>query len=139
MANMPTDDRSVVSLIRELRDEGTALLRQEVALAKTEVSEKAARTARNVAYLAVGALVLLLGLIFLLMAISEGITLALVAAELEHLAPWLGPLIVGLVVTIIGGVLVQKAISTLKQESLVPEKSVQSLKEDKQWLQQKAT
>jgi hypothetical protein len=139
MAEVHTDNRGIIDVIKELREESSALLQQEVALAKTEMSEKASRVVRNVAYLLAGALVLLLGLIFVLRAVSEGITLALIFAELERLAPWLGPLIVGLVTSMIGVVLVQKARSSLKEESLVPEKSVRSLKEDQQWLKHKAT
>ena len=35
-----TENRSLTELIKELRDESSHLLRQEVALAKTEMSEK---------------------------------------------------------------------------------------------------
>ena len=40
-------------------------------------------------------------------------------------------------VGVIGAVLTSKGIKTLKEQSLVPEKTVQTLKEDKQWLQGK--
>ena len=39
------DGRSLTGLVRELRDEAIVLVRQEVALARTEMSEKAARVA----------------------------------------------------------------------------------------------
>lgn len=139
MAHVHTDEPSVTELIKQLRDESTALFKQEVNLAKTEMSEKMSRLMRNLAYLLAGALVVFLGLIFLLRAISEGISLGLVVAGFEDMAPWMGPLIVGVIVSVIGFVLIQKAKSTLQDESLVPEKTVDSLKEDKQWLKQKAT
>ena len=52
-------------------------------------------------------------------------------------ATLLGPLTVGLVVTIIGYVLVHKGLKTLKDGSLKPERTIQSIKEDKQWTQQR--
>ena len=49
-----SDNRSIFGLLRELRDELGTLFRQEVALAKTEVSEKADLAKRNSIYIAVG-------------------------------------------------------------------------------------
>jgi TRAP-type C4-dicarboxylate transport system permease small subunit len=132
------DNRSIADLLRELRDESVMLFRQEVALAKTEVTHKASRTGRNAAYLAAGGLVAFLGAFFILFGVTALIYMGLVAAGLEHIhAGWLSPLIVGIVVALVGYSLVQKAISTLKHESLVPERTVQSLQEDKQWMQAK--
>jgi hypothetical protein len=62
------DGRSMVELLKELRDETVTLMRQEVALAKVELSEKAVRYGRNIAYLAIGGLILYAGLLFLLAA-----------------------------------------------------------------------
>jgi hypothetical protein len=64
--------------------------------------------------------------------------LALVAAVIIGLAvngvPWsLSALLVGLVVVGIGYALVQKGLSALKRESLMPQESIESLKEDAQW------
>jgi hypothetical protein len=49
---------------------------------------------------------------------------------------WLAALIVGLVVAVIGLVLVQRGRAALKQTTLKPEKTIESLKEDKEWVQQ---
>jgi hypothetical protein len=43
---------------------------------------------------------------------------------------------VGLVVAVIGLVLVQRGRAALKQTTLKPEKTIESLKEDKEWVQQ---
>src|SRR5687768_5064568 len=59
-------DRSIGSLLKELRDESATLLRQEVALAKTEMSEKASMIGRNVASIGVGAATLYAGVTVLL-------------------------------------------------------------------------
>ncbi len=135
---VPADD-SIPTLLKQLRDDSTSLVKQEVALFKTEMSEKASRLGRNSVYVAVGGFVALLGLIFILQAVSSLVTVGLVAAGLDPgYALWLGPLIVGLVVAIIGIVLVQKGISTIKSESLKPHQTIDSLNQDKEWIQRKA-
>ena len=129
-------DRSVASLLKELRDEMMTLWRQELALAKTEMSEKASKAGRNAVYIGIGGAVLFAGLLFLLVGVSALVYVGLVYAGLSHyLAGWLAPVITGAVVAVIGYVMLQKGISTLKRMSPVPQKTVESMKEDKQWLQ----
>jgi hypothetical protein len=134
------DGRSVVDLVKELRDEMTQLLRQEVALARVEISEKVSIAGRNIAYLAIGGLIIYAGLLILLVAASAATYVGLVAAGMTHFtAGWLAPLIIGAVVAVIGYVFVQKALSAFKRESLVPKQTVQSVKETKQWVQEKVS
>jgi hypothetical protein len=52
-------------------------------------------------------------------------------------AVWLAPLIVGGILAAVGYSLVKKALETLKRESLTPEKTTQSLQENKAWLKEK--
>lgn len=132
------DSRSFADLLKELRDETRILVQQEIALARTEVSEKASRMARNGSKLAVGGLIAYAGLIFLLLALALLIKYGLLAAGLsEPQAAWIGAGIVGLVVAIIGAAMAGKARADLRRESLVPERTTESLKENKQWIEQK--
>ena len=124
-------------VIKRLRDDLSLLLRQEVALAKTEMTEKAARVGRNAGYLAAGALLGVAGLIVILLALSAGLEVMFIEAGMDVTAHWLAPFLVGLFVIVASSILVTKAMATLKKESLVPEKTVQSLEEDKEWLQHK--
>ena len=129
-------DRSIGSLIKELRDETTTLFRQEIALAKTEMSEKASSAGKNAASIGAGAAVLMAGALVLLLGVSALLYWALVKMGVSHyVSGWLAPLIVGGVTALIGYSLVQKGVSALKRISPVPEKTVESIKEDKQWLQ----
>lgn len=133
-------ERSLTDLIKELRDETTLLIREEIELAKLEMSEKVSRVARNGGYLAGGALFAFAGLIVLLMAASAGVYVGLVAAGLENaMAGWLAPLIVGGIAVVIGYAFMQKAITTLKNESVVPERTVQTVKDDKNWMKGKVS
>lgn len=128
------EERSIGQLLKELRDETTTLLRQEVDLAKTEMSEKASQLGRNVGALAVGGGVAFLGALALLAAVIYGLTSLLDQFMSVGVAIWLAPLLVGLVLAGIGYSLTKKALDTLRQESLAPRKTTQSLQENKEWL-----
>ena len=128
------EERSIGQLLKELRDETTTLLRQEVELAKTEMSEKASRTGKNLGSLAVGGGVAFLGALALLAAVIYGLTSILNQFMSVGVAIWLAPLIVGLVLAAIGYSMLQKALAALKQESLTPRTTTQTLQENKEWL-----
>jgi type IV secretory pathway TrbD component len=119
------DDRSLGELFSELSQETTTLIRQEVQLAKTEMSQKASRVGKDVGFMAAGGAVAYAGLL----AIIAG-----VIALLGLVIPlWLSALLVGLVVAAVGYFLVRKGLDALKQEDLAPRETIQTLKEDKQW------
>jgi hypothetical protein len=131
------DDRSIGQLLKELTQESSTLLKQEVDLAKTEMSEKASRLGANLGEVAVGGSVAFLGAIALLLAVVYGLTSLLNKFMSLGVAAWLAPLIVGVVLAAIGYSLVKKALATLKQEGIAPTKTTQSLQENKEWLKQK--
>ena len=130
----PRVEPSLADLIKQVRDETITLFRQEVSLAKAEVSEKLSRVGRNAAFLIAGGALAYAGLLFLLLAAAAGIYVLLTFAGLYAVGLWLAPLIVGVLVIAIGGMLVQKGISALSRESAVPERTAQSIREDKAWL-----
>jgi hypothetical protein len=129
MMQQTNDERSLGELFGDLaRDTGT-LVSQEIALARTELTEKAVQVGKQIAMLAVGGLVAYAGL------------LAIVAAVIVLIADrgvplWLSALVVGLVVAGIGYVLVQRGISALKNQDLAPRQTIESLKEDTQWVKE---
>ena len=63
------DDRSLGELFSELAQETTTLVRHEVNLAKTEMSEKASRAGKHVGFLAAGGAVAYAGLLAVLAAV----------------------------------------------------------------------
>jgi hypothetical protein len=138
-ASSPRSD-SIADLVKDLRDEALLLVRQEVTLAKTEISEKIAKILRNAAYVFAGALVAFLGLVFILQSVTVLVGIGLEKAGLNsEQVLWLAPLIVGAVVVGLGTIFVTKGIATIKKEPLVPEQTIDSLKNDKQWIQNKTT
>jgi hypothetical protein len=134
MADQPT----IGELLKDLRGESTLLLREEIALAKKEISEKISSTALNLTYVVGGALVAYVAITFLFLAISSVIAQALVDQGIGiGWAIFLGVLIVALVIGAASAAMIVKGVQTLKKQSFIPEKTVETLKEDKTWAQNK--
>jgi hypothetical protein len=120
------DDRSLGELLGDLARESGLLVRQEIALARSELSEKAQAVGKDLGYLAMGGLVAYAGFLAIVAAIIIGLAAA-------GLAWWLSALIVGLVVAGVGYLLVKKGLTALRNEDLGPRHTVESLQEDAQW------
>ena len=126
------DERSLGDLFSELSRETTTLVRQEVQLAKAELTQSATEAARGIGMLVAGGAVAYAGLFFLLLAIVFG----LIEAGWDA---WLSALVVGVVVVAIGAVLVLRARESLKPANLAPQKTVETLKEDAAWAKEQIT
>ncbi len=128
---MNFSDNNFSELIKQLRDDTTTLVKEEVALAKTELSEAAGRLSLHALSIAAGALIAQVALILLLAAMA-----VLVAGMLRSMgwstdmATFLGLLVVALISGIVGTVLVLGGLKAFKAERLMPRKTIQSLKED---------
>lgn len=120
------DDRSLGELFSELAQETSTLVRQEVDLAKTEMSQKASRVGKDVGFLAAGGAVAYAGLL----AILAGVIVLLG----QVIPMWLSALLVGLVVVAVGYFLVKKGLDALKREDMAPRQTIETLKEDQQWI-----
>ena len=113
-------------LFADLWRETAELVREEAALAKAELAEKGTKAGLGLAWLAVGGAIVLVGVLFLLVAVTGG--LAVLLPE-EH-APWLAPLIVGLVIVPTGLVVVAKGLHSLTPSQLKPTQSARSVRKD---------
>lgn len=122
------DNRSITALMSELANETTTLVRQEVALAKAEGSEKLHQVTSGIKSLVVGGAILIVSLFYILDAVVYGI--ARLMPEAYQL--WLGALIVGVVVGIVGVILIKKGSSQLQASSLKPSRTAESVKRDAQ-------
>lgn len=131
------NSHSIPGLIRELRDESIVLVGQELELVKAEIAEKAARVTRNSAYLGVGSAVVFAGFLFILGALSAALAIVLAAADLGEWAAPVAALIVGVATAAIGSLVAYKGKHAVSREPPVLERTVESLKEDKRWAEQK--
>ncbi len=119
------DNRSLGELFSELAQETSTLVRQEVNLAKVEMSDKASRAGKHLGTLAAGGALAYAGLL----AILAGIIYLLN----EVMPLWLAALLVGLVVVFVGYLLVKRGLDALKREDFTPRQTIETLKEDQQW------
>ena len=126
--NRSMENRPLGDLFSDLATEMSNLVRQEVSLAKVEVTQKAKYVGRNVGYLVVGGAVAYAALLAILAAI-----VMLLARVMPH---WGATLIVGVVVGAIGWMLIGKAMMALRQADLTPRETVETLKEDATWMKQ---
>jgi hypothetical protein len=128
----PQDNRSLGTLISELAQDTTTVVQQEMALAKAEMSEKASQLGRGISTLAIGGVILLAGLLALIDFAIYGL------AELlpPELSPWLGALIVGVILSVIGYVMLQSGRKEVRTTTLTPERTATSLQRDKEMVKE---
>ena len=117
------ESQSAFGLLRRLTDELSTLLRQELALATTEISRSMRVMLAGTASVAVGGAVLFTGLLAMLAAAVLGLATVL--------RPWLAALVIGAAVAIIGVVLVMVGIRSLDPSTLKPSRTAESLRRDK--------
>jgi hypothetical protein len=130
-ARRPGPDRPIAGLISDLATDIGTLVSQEVALFKTEIGEKLSRAATGVGAIAAGALVAFSGWLALIAAAILGLA--------KVLAAWLAALAVGTVVIAIGAGLLWFAKRRLDAEALIPRRTLNSLRENEEWIREQTS
>ncbi len=121
------EDRSLGELFSLLTHELRTMIVQEIKLAKLEMSEKASRVQASFLFLCFGGFFVFAGFLVLLAAAVLGLALVIPL--------WLSALCVGAAMALIGGIALLIGRSRIKQISLVPEKTLKVLEENKRWIQ----
>lgn len=130
-------DPSLLRMVKNLRDDSLTLVRQEIALAKREMLAKVTGLGRHAVFLATGALVGLFGLFFVLLSLNNLLFAGLARAGFSgSVANWLAPVLVGMGALIVALGLVLKALRGMRL-SPVPDKTLETLREDKEWIKGK--
>ncbi len=124
-------ERSLGELFGDLSRDTVNLVRGELELAKTEMSQKLGKAGKDVGFLAIGGAIAYAGVLAL------GAALIIILATIG-LPWWLAALLVGLVVTGIGYFLIQKGLTELKRQDLAPTNTIQTIKEDVEWMKEQA-
>jgi len=115
-------------LLGELANNSAALVRDEIDLAKQEMREKVDVLRSGAVTIAIGGLIGFVALLTL--------TAAAVAGLAHVMDTALAALLVGVVLAAIGGGIAYSGIGRIKQTSLKPEQTIETLEEDKEWLKQ---
>jgi len=121
------EERSLGDLFADLSKQSSVLVRQEIALAKTELSAKVPQIGKSIGLLVVGGAVIYAGFL------AIGAALIILLAQIG-LPWWLSALLVGLVVAGAGYALLQRGRNALKETDLMPRQTIETLKEDAQWV-----
>ncbi len=123
------EERSFAELLGQLSEDVSMLMRQEVQLAKAEMSRKISRATTDVVKLGAGSLVALLGGLTLVAAVVLGLVALGVAA-------WLSALIVGAALGGAGYAMLGAGLRDLKRVDPTPHRTVDTLKDDLQWVKE---
>lgn len=121
-----SDNRSLGELFSELSRETATLIRQEAALARSEVTVSLARLGRHAALIAGGGALAYGGLLALVAALVLGLVRA-------GLPAWAAALIGGAAVLGIGYLLIQAGLAALRRDQLTPAQTVETMKENAEW------
>lgn len=120
-------DESIPTLLRQLSEQTQTLVRQELTLAKAEMTEKGKKAGRGAGLLSGAGLFGLFAF-----ATLTTVFVALLQTATDHL--WLAALIVTVVYGAIAGVLALRGKSELQEVGPPkPEQTIETLKEDAQW------
>lgn len=127
--------RSMTELLGRLGTETATLARLDVALARSEMREKLVHLRRGGLLLAVGTAVLLVALLPLVETLVRGLTTLFEGWMGLEVAVWLAPLVVALFVGAVGYGLLRAGTGSLREENLIPEKTRDSLRRQRRWMQ----
>lgn len=124
-------DQSVADLVKQLTEQTKTLARQEIELAKAELTEKGKKAGLGAGMFgAAGVLAF-----FAFAVLTASIVLALATA----VAPWLAALVVAAVYGAVAGGLALTGKKELREATPpVPEQTVETVKEDVAWTKQRA-
>ena len=121
-----SDERSIGDLVGEATSELSLLVRKEVELAKLEMKEQAARATDSAKFLGIAAFCGYLVAVLLAFAAAWGLA--------EVMPAGVAFLVVAVIFGMVGGAAFVAGRKRLREIHPVPEETVETLKEDVQWL-----
>ena len=128
---MEVGERTTAELLKELSEQLTALVHQEIELAKAELAVKTKRAGIGAGMFGGAGVVGLLG--------AGALVAAAIANIATALSVWLSALIVGAALLAVAGVIALTGLSELSRGTPpIPEQAIESTKEDVNWLKTQA-
>jgi MFS family permease len=119
---------SIAGLVRGILMDLRTLVREEIALARVEITEQVGRARGAAVSFGIAAAALAFGGTFLLIAI------ALAIADLLNWPVWSGFLIVAVLLSLAGAVSLSSGRKQVRAIHTVPEETVSTLKENSEWI-----
>jgi len=130
-----TETEGLPTLLSRLGDDVLQLINSQLALFKVEIKEEANTYIRGAVIIALGAAIAMIGFALLNVAVAFGVSTLFAQANLSQPATYaLGFVVTGLFYLVVGGIVVLAIKSRLAKQDLVPTRSVEELRKDKEWL-----
>ncbi len=129
------ENESLPTLIGRLGEDVVQLFDTKVSLLRVELKEEVSVYARGGIMIAVGGLVAAIGFALLNVALAFGISTLFAETSLSQPARYaIGFVTAGVLYLVVGAIIISAVKSKLAKQTLVPDRTVEELRKDKQWL-----
>ena len=134
-ALIPQTEESLPSLFSRLGDDVMQLFDTKMSLLKVELKEEANEYARDGIMIAVGGIIAAIGFALLNVAFAFAISTIFANTDLSQPAKYaIGFVSAGVLYLIVGAIIISAMKKRLAKQHLVPDRTVEELRKDKQWL-----
>ncbi|MBV9769676.1 MAG: phage holin family protein [Bryobacterales bacterium] len=127
---MAANERSVSDVLQNIIQNIQEIVRSEVRLAKAELRDEAAKAKSASLAIAIGAVVAIYAVLFLLLTVVYALSLVM--------PNWAAALIVGILLAIAAGVTLASGLKQFKRVHPTPQRTVETLKENVEWAKQQS-
>jgi len=122
------EERSVSDVLQDILRNLQEMVRSEIRLAKLEIRGEITHAVSSGAWIVAGGVAAMSALTFLLWALTYALA--------TRMSMWAATLIVALVMAAAAGALIMTGIRRAKRIHLMPERTVESVKENLEWMKQ---
>jgi len=130
-----SDNESLPQLFARLGEDVMQLFDTKMSLLKVEIKEEANEFARDGLMIAVGGIIAAIGFALLNVALAFGISSLFANADLSQPAKYaIGFVTAGFLYLIVGAILIAAMKNRLAKQKLVPDRTIEELRKDKEWL-----
>ncbi len=134
-SSLKSETESLPTLVGRLGDDVMQLFDTKLSLLKVELQEEANSYARGGIAIAIGSIVAAVGFALLNVAVAFAVSTLFANANLSQSTKYaLGFVLTGLVYVVIGGIVILTVKNRLARQGLVPNRTVDELRKDKEWL-----
>ena len=127
---MPVEQRSLSDILQDAIRNIQEIVRSEVRLAKTEIREEVVKAKSSALLLGAGTVTAMFSVLMILFAAVYALSLVL--------QTWAAALIVGSALAIVAALMVTTGRARLKQIHPTPDHTIESIKENVEWVKQRA-
>jgi len=129
------DNESLPTLFSRLGDDVMQLFDTKMSLLKVELKEEANTYARSGIMIGVGGIIAAIGFALLNVALAFGISTLFADTALSQPARYaIGFVTAGVLYLVVGAIIISAMKSRLAKQNLIPDRTVEELRKDKQWL-----